>query len=155
MAPVLAVSDTPAQGFNYANILHPQASKSTSNTCSYEYLEPGLFVETLGGAKVNFTCHNKVNTGPEARVWQSTEKSLFLLINRLGLVLFFQVKEGEREPSYLWGGWLKCHSEPQAWVFGKIGRNVARKEKATQNQEIKVCPMVILLLINRCTQATG
>lgn len=101
MASVLAVSYTPAQGLNYANILHPQASKSRSNTCSYEYLEPCLFVETLGGAKVNFTCHNKVNTGTEARIWQSTKKSLFLLINMFSLALLFQAEGGEREPSYL------------------------------------------------------
>lgn len=100
MASVLAVSYTPAQGLNYANILHPQASKSSRNTCSYEYLEACLFGEMLGEAKVNFTCHNKVSTGTEASIRQSTEKSLFLLINVFGLALFFQGRGGEREPSH-------------------------------------------------------
>lgn len=54
----------------------------------------------LGEAKVNFTCHNKVNTGTEASIRQSTEKSLFLLKNMFGLALFFQGGGGEREPSH-------------------------------------------------------
>lgn len=112
MASVLAISYTPAQGLNYANILHPQASESRSNTCSYKYLEPCLFVEALGGAKVNFTWHNKVKAGTGARIWQSPKESLFLLIN-----MFSLAKGGEREPSYLWGGWLKRHSQSHRHVL--------------------------------------
>lgn len=112
MACVLAISYTPAQGLNYANILHPQALESRSDTCSYKYLEPCLFVEALGGAKVNFTWHNKVKTGTGARTWQATKESLFLLIN-----MFSLAKGGEREPSYLWGVCLKRHSQSHRLVL--------------------------------------
>lgn len=84
----------------------PEVTLVRMNTWSLAFLW-----KHLGGAKVNFTCHNKVSPGPEARIWQPTEESLFLLIN-----MFSPARGGEREPSYLWG-WLKRHSQGHRHVF--------------------------------------
>lgn len=60
MASVL-VFPTPPPGAQTPQTSSTPNPESHSNTCSDEYLEPCLFVETLGGAKVNFTCHNKAS----------------------------------------------------------------------------------------------
>lgn len=60
MASVL-VFPTPPPGAQALQTSSTPNPESHSNTCSDEYLEPCLFMETLGGAKVNFTCHNKAS----------------------------------------------------------------------------------------------
>lgn len=136
MASVL-VFPTPPPGAQTLQTSSTPNPESHSNTCSDEYLEPCLFVETLGGAKVNFTCHNKASHWHRGQVWQSTEKSLLLLVNMRSLVPLFHAK-GVEIPWELWGGWLKRHTENHA--LGLLEKEEEKKIYGSGKEEHKICP---------------